>query len=174
MGAPTFPFKKKQNQKSITKQNKYRKKKKRKLGGGEKEGQNHQQHRRTAHSAHTGEQVPLGPGHRTRTCTEGSKGTGHHGLHPKGRTHWGDSAAPPDQWQKRYSKAAGPSPARLHQGPWQTPPGAMKATDVRRAGTQPRRGSPAKQRGPATRATGVSRSYRRLAGAIPPVVRDTP
>ena len=35
-------------------------------------------------------------------------------------------------------------------------------------------GSPAKQRGPATQATGVRRSYGKLAGAILPVVRDTP
>ena len=36
------------------------------------------------------------------------------------------------------------------------------------------RGSPAKQSGPATQATRVRRSYRRQAGAIPLVVRDTP
>ena len=139
---------------------------KRKLGG-EEQGHNHQQHTRTAHSAHNGEQAPRGPGHRTPTCTEVSKGTGHHGLHPQGRTHWGDPAGPPGQWQERYSEATGPNPAVLHRGPWQTSPGGMEATDDRRAGTQPRRGSPAKQRGPATRATGVRRSYRRLAGAIP-------
>ena len=91
-----------------------------------------------------------------------------------GRTHWGDPADPPGQWQERYSKATGPSPARLHRGPWQTSPGAMEATDDRRAGTQSRRGSPAKQSGPATQATRVRRSYRRQAGAIPLVVRDTP
>ena len=50
----------------------------------------------------------------------------------------------------------------------------MEATGDRPAGTQSRRGSPAKQRSPATRATGVRRSYRRLAETIPPVVRDTP
>ena len=91
-----------------------------------------------------------------------------------GRTHWGDPADPPGQWQERYSKATGPSPARLHRGPWQTSPGAMEATGDRRAGTQSRRGSPAKQSGPATQATRVRRSYRRQAGAIPLVVRDTP
>ena len=88
--------------------------------------------------------------------------------------HWVGPADPPGQWQERYSKAAGRSPARLHQGPWQTSPRAMEATDDRGAGTQPRRALPAKQRGPATRATGVRRSYCRLAGAIPSVVRDTP
>ena len=50
----------------------------------------------------------------------------------------------------------------------------METTGDRRAGTQSKRGSPAKQRGPATRVTGVRRTYRRLAGEIPPVVRDTP
>ena len=91
-----------------------------------------------------------------------------------GRTHWGDPADPPGQWQERYSKAAGPSPARLHRGPWQTSPGAMEATGDRRAGTQSRRGSPAKRSGLATQATRVRRSYGRQAGAIPLVVRDTP
>ena len=70
-----------------------------------------------------------------------------------GRTHWGDPADPPGQWQERYSKATGPSPFRLHRGPWQTSPGTMEATVEQRAGTQSRRGSPAKQRGPATQAT---------------------
>ena len=93
---------------------------------------------------------------------------------PMGRTHWGDPADPPGQWQERYSKATGLSPARLHRGPWQTSPGAMEATGDRRAGTQSRRGSPAKQSGPATQATRVRRTYRRQAGAIPVVVRDTP
>ena len=37
-----------------------------------------------------------------------------------------------------------------------------------------RRGSPAKRSGAATEATRVRRSYRRQAGAIPLVVRDTP
>ena len=105
--------------------------------------------------------------------TQGGRGTGKN-QRPMGRTHWGDPADPPGQWQERYSKAAGPSPARLHQGPWQTSPGAMDATGDRRAGTQSRRGSPAKQSGPATQATRVRRSYRRQAGAIPLVVRDTP
>ena len=71
-------------------------------------------------------------------------------------------------------QATGRSLARLHRGPWQTSPGAMEATGDRRAGTQSRRGSPAKQSEPATAATRVRRSYRRLAGAIPLVVRDTP
>ena len=91
-----------------------------------------------------------------------------------GRTHWGDPADSPGQWQERYSKATGPSPARLHRRPWQTSPGAMETTGDRRAGTQSRRGSPAKQSGPATQATRVRRLYRRQAGAIPLVVRDTP
>ena len=86
---------------------------------------------------------------------------------------WGDQANPPGQWQEWYSRATGRSPARLHRGPWQTSPGAMEATGDRRAGTQSRRGSPAKQSGRATQATRVRRSYRRLAGAIPLVVRDT-
>ena len=91
-----------------------------------------------------------------------------------GRTHWDDPADPPGQQQGPHPKAAGPSPGRLHRGPWQTSPGAMEATGDRRAGTQSRRGSLAKQRGPATQATRVRRLYRRLAGAIPLVVRDTP
>ena len=91
-----------------------------------------------------------------------------------GRTHWGDPADPLGQCQERYSKATRLSLARLHRGPWQTSPGAMETTGDRRAGTQSRRGSPAKQSGPATQATRVRRSYRRLAGAIPLVVRDTP
>ena len=53
--------------------------KKKKIRGGE-EGHNHQWHTRTAHSAHTGEQAPQGPEHRTRAYTKGNKGTGHHGL----------------------------------------------------------------------------------------------
>ena len=73
----------------------------------------------------------------------------------------------------QYPWATGPSPTRLHWGPWQMSPEAMEATSDRRAGTQSRRGSPAKQSGPATQATRVRRSYRRLAGAIPLVVRDT-
>ena len=76
--------------------------------------------------------------------------------------------------QGRYPKAAGPSPARLHRGPWQTSRGAKEATVDRRAGTQSRRWLPAKQRGPATQATRVRRSYRRRAAAIPLLVRDTP
>ena len=105
--------------------------------------------------------------------TQGGRGTGKN-QHPMGRTHWGDPADPPAQWQERYSTATGPSPARLHPGPWQTSPGAMEAAGDRRAGTQSRRGSPAKRSGPATQATRVRRSYRRQAGAIPLVVRDTP
>ena len=70
--------------------------------------------------------------------------------------------------------ATGLSPARLHRGPWETSPGAMEATGDRRAGTQSRRGSPARQSGPATQTTRVRWSYRKQAGAIPLVVRDTP
>ena len=143
-------------------------------------------------SEHSGEQEPAGPGHRRRTTanragtpvnrspadqdtahTWGGRGTGKN-QYPMGRTHRGDPADPPGQWQERYSKATGPSPARLHRGPWQTSPGAMEATGDRRAGTQSKRGSPATQSGPATQATRVRRSYRRQAGAIPLVVRDTP
>ena len=91
-----------------------------------------------------------------------------------GWAHLGDPADPPGQQQGRHPKAARSSPGRLHLGPWQTSPGAMEATGDGRAVTQSRRGSPAKQRGPTIRATGVRRSYRRLAGAISPVVRDTP
>ena len=51
--------------------------------------------------------------------------------------------------------------------PWEVPlTGALVQS--------PGRGSPAKQRGPATQATRVRHSYRRLAGAILLVVRDTP
>ena len=45
-----------------------KKKKKRKLGG-EEEGHNHPWHTRTAHSTHTGEREPSGPGHRTCNTT---------------------------------------------------------------------------------------------------------
>ena len=62
----------------------------------------------------------------------------------------------------------------VDRGPWQPSRGAMATTGDRRAGTQPRRGPPAKQHGSATRATGVRRTQRRLAGAIPPLARDTP
>ena len=163
---PVFHFQKKEKHKKAkqNKTNTERKKEKKIRGGGGRGTQPP-----TAHSARSGEQVPSEPGHRTHTCTKSSKGTGHNGLHPQDQTHWGQPADPPGQWQERYSKATGSSPAGLHPGPWQTSPGAMESTDDRRAGRQPRRGSPTKQRGPATRATGV-----RLAGAIPPVVRDTP
>ena len=50
----------------------------------------------------------------------------------------------------------------------------MEATGDRRASTQSRRGSPARQSGPATQATRVRQLYRRLAGAIPLVVTHTP
>ena len=129
---------------------------------------------RKLHTARTREQAPSGPGHRTRTCIEGSKGTRRNGLQPRGRTRWGDQADPPGQWQEWYSKATGPVPAGLHRGPWETSPGAIEATDDRSGGIKPRGGPPAKQRGPGPQSTGVRRSYRRLAGAIPPVVRDTP
>ena len=86
----------------------------------------------------------------------------------------GSGEGPPGQGQERYSKATGLSPARRHRGPWQTSPGAMEATGDRGAGTQSKRGSPARQSGPATQITRVRWSYRRQAGAIPLVVRDTP
>ena len=53
------------------------------------------------------------------------------------------------------------APDGLHRGPWQTSRGVIETTGDRRTGTQPKRGSSAKQRDPATRATGVRRSYRR-------------
>ena len=94
--------------------------------------QSHQQHAQAAHSARTGEQgpsghrhrtpntkgalsgeqAPRGPGHRTRTHTKGGRETGRNEPHPQGRTHWVDPADPSGQWQERYTKAAGPSPAR--------------------------------------------------------------
>ena len=54
---------------------------------------------------------------------------------------------------------------------------AMEANGDGRAGAQPKRGSPAMQRDPATHATGVPhrRSYRRQQKhAIPPLARDIP
>ena len=123
---------------------------------------------------HIGEQEPSGPRHHTHVRTKDDRGTGNNKPHPMGRAHWGDSADPSGQQQGWYPKTAGPSPARLHHGPWQTSPAIMGATGDRRAGTQPRRGSPAKQRWPANQATGVRWSYRRLMGAISLVVRDTP
>ena len=90
------------------------------------------------------------------------------------RTHWGDPADPPGRQQGQYPEATGLSPDRLHRGPWQASAETIEATGDSRAGTQSRRVSPAKQRCPATQATRVGRSYRRLAGAIPLVVRDTP
>ena len=108
------------------------------------------------------------------TCTRRAAEVQDKKQHPMGRAHWGNPADPAGQQLGRYPKAAGPSQARLHRGPWQTSPGDMEATTDRRAGTQSRRRSPAKQRGPATQATRMGRSYRRLAGAIPLVVRDTP
>ena len=113
----------------------------------------------------------------TRRAAEGRKKTytlGSGALGRRCRARWGDTVGPPGQQQGRYPKAAGPSPARPHRGPWQTSPGAMEATGDGRAGTQSRRGLPAQQRGPATRTTRVRRSYRRLAGAIPLLVKDTP
>ena len=56
---------------------------------------------------------------------------------------------------------------KRHPEPWKQPV-------TGEPGTQSRRGSPAKQRGPTTQATGVRCSYRRLAGAMPLVVRDAP
>ena len=124
---------------------------------GEKGGshrRSHQQHTKTARSArtgergqrdhghlarntkgaHTGEHAPSGPGHRTRAGTKGGRGAGPSEPHPQGRTHWGHPADPPGQWQERYSKATGPSPASLRQGQWETSTGAMATTDDRRAG----------------------------------------
>ena len=49
-----------------------KKKKKRKLGG-EEQGHNHPSHTRTAHSAHTGEQEPSGPGHCTHVGRPGDR-----------------------------------------------------------------------------------------------------
>ena len=70
-----FPKKKKTKKKQVKNKknknknkNKKRVKKKRKLGG-EEEGHNHLWHTRTAHSTHTGEQEPSGPGHRTCNTT---------------------------------------------------------------------------------------------------------
>ena len=154
---PPSPFFKKKK-KGKTKQNIYRKTKQ--LGGGEEAAHNHQQHTHTADSVHTSEQAPRGPGHDTRTCTEGSKGIGGSGLHPQGRTHWSDPADQSGQWQERYSKAAGPRPARLHRGPWQTLPGAMEATDDRRAGHTA-------QEGVACQAAGPRNSSHRVEGAVP-------
>ena len=94
-----------------------------------------------------------------RRAAEGRETTNHK-PHRMGRAHWGDQAEPTDQQQGRYPKAAGPSPARLHQGSWQTSPRATETTGDRPAGTHSRRGLPARQRGPATQATGVRRSYR--------------
>ena len=104
MRAPPFSILKKKARQNKTNTEK---KKRKENQGGKEERQNHQPHTPTAHSAHSGEQAVRGRGHRTRTCTEGSKGTGHHGLHPQGRTHWDDQANPAGQWQERYSKAAG-------------------------------------------------------------------
>ena len=59
---------KKKKKKKTGKKKKTSKKKKRKLGG-EEEGHNHPWHTRTAHSTHTGEQEPRGPGHRTSNTT---------------------------------------------------------------------------------------------------------
>ena len=67
-----FPKKKKTQEKKKQKKKKQKKqkktKKKRKLGG-EEEGHNHPWHTRTAHSTHTGEQEPSGPGDRTCNTT---------------------------------------------------------------------------------------------------------
>ena len=131
-----------------------------------------------APSRHTGEQEPSGSGPRkrkathraatpvnmsqlaqdnTHTCTRRAAEGQERSKKPMDRTHWDNPADPSGEQQGRYPKAAGRSPARLHQGPWQTSPGAMEATGDRRAGTQSRSGSPAKQKGPATQATRVRR-----------------
>ena len=83
----------------------------------------------------------------------------------------------------RPSRPTGPAAGAVPQGRWSEPgqaasatmqnvSGAMEATGERRAGTQSRRGSPAKQRGSATQGTTLRQSYRRLAGTIPLLVRD--
>ena len=61
------------------------------------------------------------------TCTRRTRGTGKN-QHPMGRKHWGDPADPPGGQQRRYPKATGPSPARLHRDhgkrhlePWKQP-----------------------------------------------------
>ena len=94
----------------------------------------------------------------TRTRVQGGQSTKYNKPHPTGRTHWGNAADPPGQQQGRYPEASGPS---------RMSPRAMEATSDRRAGTQCRRGSPAKRREPATQATGVRRSYRRQRGQYP-------
>ena len=123
---------------------------------------------------HTGEQAPTGRGPCTHMATWGGRGTGNNKPHPMSRTDWGNQANPQGQLQGRYPEATGPCPAGLHRGPRQMSPAAMEATGDRGAATESTRVSPAKQRGPTTQATGLRRSYRRLAGAIPPVVIVTP
>ena len=91
-----------------------------------------------------------------------------------GRAHWGNPPDPPRKQQGGYPRASGLSPATLHRGPSQMSPGAVEATGDKRASTQSRRRSPAKQRDAANQARRVRQLYCRLAGAIPPVVRDTP
>ena len=87
---------------------------------------------------------------RTRRAAEGQERT---------NTPWVRRTGPTQRTHRASSRggtpASGPSPARLHRGPWQTSPGAMEATVDRRAGTQSRRGPPAKQGGPATQARRV-------------------
>ena len=133
----------------------------------------HTAHRaHTTPSTHTGERAPRRYGHRTHMLGQGNQGTGGDKRHPTGS----DTLGRPSRPTGPAAGAPGPLvPARpgcvgdhgkRHPEPWQQP--------MAGAGTQPRRGSPAKQRDPATQATGLRRLYRRLAGAIAPVVRDTP
>ena len=63
--------------------------------------------------------------------TKGGRGTGKYKPQPKGWAHSGDAADRPGQQQGRRPKAAGPSPAGLHQGPWQTSARAMGAAGDR-------------------------------------------
>ena len=137
----------------------------------------HQVATNTVHRSHrrgTTVKQHQGPVHRMHVPTYGGRGTGPTRAHPRGQKPLGKPADRRASSRTGTPKAALPRPARLHRGPWQESPGAMETTRDRRAGTQCRRGAPVKQRGPAPRATGVRRTYRRLAGAIPPMVRDTP
>ena len=149
-------------------------------------GQNHHQHMHTAHSARTANKrhVAAGTAHDTeRACAplnrrQVGKDTAHahapSAAQGQDKTVYTPRAGRTGANPPTHQASGRSGTARLHRGPWQTSSGGMKATDDRRAGTQPRRGPPAKQRGPATGATGVRRLYRRLAAAIPPLVRDTP
>ena len=127
-----------------------------------------------AYSARTREQATRGPGHRTRTRIESGKGTGRNQPHPKGPKHWGDPADPTTSGRSGTSRPlvrARPSCIRYHgkrhPEPWQQPVTDMPAHSKGGDGL-PSSGEPH------PRTAGVRRWYRRLAGAITPVVRDTP